>query len=113
MARLTFIRRIDLPKKFHEGNRVAIAAQRKMALVFRDGVHIHDAKNNKSQIAGHFPIRIFFNNSSYVALEALSVQNHHRTFRTESPVIIADAERRYFFPASDRHYVMVIFILQR
>jgi hypothetical protein len=113
MPRLTPVRRINLMKKFDEGNRVVIAAHREMAFVFRDGVHIHETNNNKAQGAGYSPIRIFFDNPSYDALEALSVQNHHWTFRAESPGIIAGGERRCFFPALYRHYVMVIFILQR
>jgi len=100
-------------KKFDEWNRVVIAAQRKLAFVFRDSVHIHNSNNNKTHGAGYFPIRTFFDNLFYYALEGLSVQNHYRTFRTEGPAIIAGAECRDFFPAPYRHYVMVIFILQR
>ena len=60
-------------KKFDEWNRVVIAAQRKMAFVFRDSVHIHDANNDKAHAAGNSPIRTIFDNPSYDALEALSV----------------------------------------
>src|SRR5262245_22018992 len=98
MPRLAPIRSIDLIKKLDEGNRVVIAAHRKMTFVFRDGVCIHDAKNNKGHVAGYSQIRTFFDHLSYEALEALSVQNHHRTFGTEGPVIIAGADCRYFLP---------------
>ena len=60
MPRLTFIRRIDLTKKFHNWNWVVITTQGKVAFVFRDSVQIDDTNNNKAQVAGHFPIRIFF-----------------------------------------------------
>jgi len=100
-------------KKLDQGNRVVIAAQRKMTFVFRDGVHIHDAKNNKGHGAGYFQIRTFFDYPSYEALEALSVQNHHRTFGTEGSIFIAGAECRYILPSSYGDYVILIFILQR
>jgi hypothetical protein len=100
-------------KKFDEWNRVVIAAQRKMVFVFRDSVYIHDANNDEAHGAGNSPIRTFFDYPSYDTLEALSVQDHHRTLRTEGPGIIAGAECRRFISASYRHYVMVIFILQR
>jgi hypothetical protein len=111
--RTSLTRRIDLTKKFHNWNWVVITTQGKVAFVFRDSVQIDDTNNNKAQVAGHFPTRIFFYILSCEALEAIFVQNHHRTFRTECPVIIGGAERRCFFTASCHHYVMVMFILQR
>ena len=60
-------------KKFHDGNRVVIAAQRKMAFVFRNRFHIHDAQNHKAHGAGYSPVRPFFSYPFYDSLEAFPV----------------------------------------
>src|SRR5215475_1915791 len=94
MLPLTPARCIDLMKKFDEWNRVVIVAQRKMAFVFRDSVHIHDANNNKAHGAGYSPFRPFFSHRFYGLLEAFPFQNRHGTFEAERSMIIADDECR-------------------
>src|SRR5262249_14847933 len=60
---------------------------------------------------GYSPIRLF-SHFRYSLLEALSVQNHHRTFGTERSIIIPCHEW-LGFPSTPRHcYVMPIFIHQ-
>jgi hypothetical protein len=111
--RLTLTRRIDLLKKFHNGNRVVIVAWRKMAFVFRNSVRIHNPNDNKAHGARQSPVRPFFNYLFYDLPEACPVQNHHGTFRAERPIIIAGDECRALTADPYRHSVSVIFSLQR